>query len=315
MIKAKNLSRSYGGVKAVDCLNFEVPEHQVVGLLGHNGAGKTTTLKMLTGYLEPSKGHVNIDGIDVQRNPLKARSLMGYLPEQSPLYPEMTVVEYLDYVAKLRGIQAEQRARLIEDAIKATDLGERAFQLISTLSKGFKQRVGVAQAILHKPKLVILDEPTSGLDPSQIITMRKLIKKLSQESTVIISTHIMQEVEAMCDRVIIIRQGRIAIDSQLNNLKKTNYINLSIDKPIDKLKPLCKDLAEIQKIEETKQDGNSFSYKIYSSSPATDELSSKIAKKICLENWNLYSITPQQRTLETIFKEVNTRSIGGATYV
>ena len=220
MIRVRSLTRKYGTVTAVKSLNFEVPTNQVVGLLGHNGAGKTTTLKMLTGFLEPSEGQVLIKSYDIQHHTLKARSLLGYLPEQSPLYPEMTVVEYLFYVAKLRGVSYLQQKQLVEEAVKDTMLEDKAYALINTLSKGYKQRVGVAQAILHKPKFLILDEPTSGLDPSQILAMRKLIRKLAESSTIIISTHIMQEVEAMCDRVLIIRQGELALDSHLSDLRR-----------------------------------------------------------------------------------------------
>ena len=200
MIEVKNLVRKYGEFAAVDDVSFEIANGEVVGLLGHNGAGKTTIMKMLTGFLEPSFGSVKIDGLDVQSSPTKLQSEMGYLPESLPIYPELTVVAYLEYAARLRDVDPRVCVR---KAIESTGLDEKALDLVSTLSRGYKQRVGVAQAILHEPKFLVLDEPTNGLDPNQIQQMRDLIRSLSEVATVILSTHIMQEVSAVCDLSLI----------------------------------------------------------------------------------------------------------------
>ena len=209
MIDAEELTRRYGETLAVDSVSFSIGGGEIVGLLGHNGAGKTTIMKMLTGYLEPSAGRVRVDGYDVADEPEAVQQRLGYLPENCPVYPEMTVVEYLDYVSGLRGVA--DSAAAIREVLAATDLTGRAFDPIGTLSRGYQQRVGVAQAIVHKPQLLILDEPTNGLDPSQTQQMRNLILRLAENATVILSTHIMQEVDAVCDRVMILRAGKLAL--------------------------------------------------------------------------------------------------------
>ena len=190
---------------------------------------------MITGYLEPDDGEVTIGNLSIGKDTLEIQNKLGYLSEQSPLYPEMSVWQYLQYVAKLRGIPAEQQPQAVQQAIKDTDIAKKASSYIHTLSKGYRQRVGVAQAIIHKPEILILDEPTSGLDPSQIIAMRDLIKELSKSSTVILSTHIMQEVEAICDRVVIILNGRLALDETLVNLQTQNSIHLSVNQNLEEV--------------------------------------------------------------------------------
>ena len=212
MIVAKNLTRNYGAVTAVDDVSLKIEAGEIVGLLGHNGAGKTTIMKMLTGFLEPTAGSVEINGHDMESARSLAQSCVGYLPENCPLYPEMSVVEFLDYAAELKGVSDDDRPKAIKEAIAATELGDKAMEPISSLSRGYRQRIGVAQAILHKPNIVILDEPTNGLDPSQIKHMRDLIKRLAENATVILSTHILQEVAAVCGRVIVVNRGRVALD-------------------------------------------------------------------------------------------------------
>ena len=218
MIAAKNLTRTYGTFTAVDRVSFTIDEGEIVGLLGHNGAGKTTIMKMLTGFLEPDSGSVSIYGHDIQEERSVAQSYIGYLPENCPLYPDMTVAAFLDYAAELKGLSEFEKPAAICEAIDATELGEKVMSPISSLSRGYRQRVGVAQAILHNPKIVILDEPTNGLDPSQIKHMRALIERLAKNATVILSTHILQEVAAVCGRVIIVNRGKLALDSALAGL-------------------------------------------------------------------------------------------------
>ena len=223
MIEADRLTRRYGEFVAVSDISFEIAPGEIVGLLGHNGAGKTTIMKMLTGFIEPSAGHVRVDGVDVEEDPSTVQARLGYLPESLPLYPELSVSGYLEYTALLRGVDAQGA---VTQAIAATELEEKALEPISTLSRGFKQRLGVAQAILHEPHFLILDEPTNGLDPTQTQHMRELIKRLSASATVILSTHIMQEVNAICDRVLILKGGELALDERLADLMMSNQLQV-----------------------------------------------------------------------------------------
>jgi ABC-2 type transport system ATP-binding protein len=210
MITVENISKKYGAFEAVRGVSFSVGREQVLGFLGPNGAGKTTIMKILTGYHFPSSGNVKIDGISLEENPLEIKKRIGYLPESNPLYGDMNPQEYLDFVASSRLIPAERRQNALDSAIAACGLEGVRRQRIDSLSKGFRQRVGLAQAIVHDPAILILDEPTSGLDPNQIIEIRSLIRELGKSKTVILSTHILQEVEAVCSQVLILNEGRIA---------------------------------------------------------------------------------------------------------
>ena len=229
LIKVEKLSRSYGDFLAVDSVDFSIGAGEIVGLLGHNGAGKTTIMKMLSGFLEPSAGRIVVDGHDVADQPEAVQAMLGYLPENVPLYPEMVVVDYLEYAAELRGVPIAQRPEAVRYAVRSTELGDKAFDRIDTLSRGYRQRLGVAQTLLHEPRLLILDEPTNGLDPGQTQHMRDLIRSLSDQATVILSTHIMQEVSAICDRVIILRDGRLVLDEELATLQRTQRLVLVTD--------------------------------------------------------------------------------------
>ena len=228
MISVRNLEKRYGDVRAVKDVSFEVGKGDIVGLLGHNGAGKTTVMKIITGFLEPSDGSVSVGGVDVIEDRLGVQSQIGYLPESAPLYPEMLVQEYLLMMAELRGIPARDCEPAVADAVKATGLREWLVRPISTLSKGYRQRVGLAQAIVHKPELLVLDEPTNGLDPVQIVEIRALIRSLSASSTVMLSTHILSEIEAVCNRVVILIDGELAADEDLGTLLESNRVRLSI---------------------------------------------------------------------------------------
>lgn len=218
MVKVTHLTKKYGDYCAVDDISFELEEGCVYGFLGPNGAGKSTTMNMVTGYLAPTRGSVLIDDISMMKSPEKAKKLIGYLPEIPPLYPDMTVTEYLKFAAELKGIdkiERMDRIRKIIDTVKLETVEER---LIRNLSKGYKQRVGLAQALLADPKVIILDEPTVGLDPKQIVEVRDLIRRLGEEHTVILSTHILSEVRAVCDHVIIVSRGKIAADDNIDHL-------------------------------------------------------------------------------------------------
>jgi len=217
MIKVQGLTKRYARTVAVDNISFEVEKGQIVGFLGPNGAGKTTTMRVLTCFLPPTMGTANVAGFDVIENPMEVKKRIGYLPESPPLYPEMEVIEYLTFVGKLKGIPSGDLARRIDEVVGRCAIGDVRTRLIGKLSKGFRQRVGLAQAIIHNPPVLILDEPTSGLDPKQIIEIRELLKSLAGEHTIILSTHILSEVEHSCEHVIIIDRGKlVAIDTVAN---------------------------------------------------------------------------------------------------
>jgi len=217
-IEVTDLVRSYGSFVAVDRISFSVQRGEIVGFLGPNGAGKTTTMKVLTGFLAPSAGTAAIDGIDVLDDPIAVRSRIGYLPESAPVYRDMRVVDYLDFVARVRGLARAERAAAVRRVAAQCGLSERLAQGIASLSKGFRQRVGLAQALVHSPDILILDEPTSGLDPNQIVEIRNLIREIGRQKTVILSTHILSEVQATCDRVIIINGGQIVADGTTEDI-------------------------------------------------------------------------------------------------
>ena len=219
LLEVRNITKTYGPQKALDNVSLDIPRGQVVGLLGPNGAGKSTLMRSILGYLPTDGGSVTFDGMDVRDGGDDLRSRMGYLPEHNPLYREMYVREFLDFIADLHGIKGRQaRNAKVEEIVTRVGLTPEAHKRIAALSKGYRQRVGLAQAILHDPELLILDEPTSGLDPLQLKDIRALIRSFGENRTVILSTHIMQEVEAMCDRVIMIKQGRIVEDAPLDDL-------------------------------------------------------------------------------------------------
>ncbi len=224
-VEVNNLTKIYGSQKALDNISFTANEGEILGFLGPNGAGKSTTMKIATGFISATEGTVTIDGLDVSKEDLASRKHIGYLPEHNPLYLEMYVHEYLEFSGKVYGMKGESLKASIQKVISQCGLELEQNKKISALSKGYRQRVGLAQALLHDPKVLILDEPTTGLDPNQILEIRKLIKEVSKDKTVIFSTHIMQEVQALCDRVIIINKGKIIIDktiSELNDSSNTN---------------------------------------------------------------------------------------------
>lgn len=226
MLQVRSISRHYGDLKAVDNVSFTIEPGEIVGLLGHNGAGKTTIMKLLSGYLEPDSGSIFLNDQLIKLGDKTLQKSLGYLPENLPVYPELSVASYLQYAAVLKGLTGKAQRSAIRRVIEATDLTERFLSPIATLSRGMKQRVGVAQALLGSPSLLILDEPTNGLDPAQTEQMRQLIKSISESATVVLSTHIMQEVEAMCTRALIVQQGQLAIDTSLNDLNTTHSIAL-----------------------------------------------------------------------------------------
>ncbi len=218
-IEARDLVKLYGHHRAVDGISFSIESGEVVGFLGPNGAGKTTTMRLLTGFLAPTAGLALVDGVDVLKDPVAAQRRLGYLPESAPVYRDMRVSDFLDFVARVRGMARAERVAAVERVARLCGLTERFYQVIGSLSKGYRQRVGLAQALVHGPGILVLDEPTSGLDPNQIIDIRNLIREIGRSKTVILSTHILIEVQATCDRVLIIHQGRLVADGSTEEIK------------------------------------------------------------------------------------------------
>lgn len=259
MIEVKNLIKTYGKHRAVDDLSFVVDTGKVVGFLGPNGAGKSTTMNMITGYISPTSGQVFIDGIDMGKKPEKAKENIGYLPEIPPLYQDMRVREYLEFVAELKKIGRKHRDTAVYDTMKKTKISDVSERLIGNLSKGYKQRVGLAGALVGNPDILILDEPTVGLDPGQIIEMRDLIRELSKEHTVLLSSHIMQEISAVCDEIIIINQGKMIVtdtpENLIRQLNQKNGIQCVIKGDRGQILSALKCLDNIEQIEEKEETG------------------------------------------------------------
>ncbi len=319
MIETKGLTRKYGNFTAVDNVSFNIAPGEIIGLLGHNGAGKTTIMKMLTGFLEPTAGTILINGMNMAERRPAIQAKIGYLPENCPLYPEMTVIDYLEYAAGLRGVADSEKNQSVRRVIERAGLREKAGQSINTLSRGYRQRVGVAQAILNNPEILILDEPTNGLDPSQIQHMRTLVREFGHNSTVIISTHILQEVEAVCDRVLIIRAGRLALDSTLQGLRDSHRLLLSIDKGLDNACGRLSQIKGISGVERISGNGarEEYALSIDNSVAGAEvgELAPLVAKTVIEQGGKLYALHPETRDLETVFREINAAdgvSEGGA---
>jgi ABC-2 type transport system ATP-binding protein len=309
MIRIEHVTREYGGFKAVDDVSISIEPGEIVGLLGHNGAGKTTIMKMLTGFVEPTGGTITINGKDIGADRPAVQEEIGYLPENCPVYLEMTVVEYLDYMASLHGLPEEKRAPLITAAIVRTGLQDKAFQSISTLSRGYRQRTGVAQAILHEPDILILDEPTNGLDPTQILQMRGLITELAKSSTVIVSTHVLQEVQAICDRVIILKNGRKALDARLDDLQTEGRLLLQVGGKDDDPRPLIKSCPGVDAVLPA---GNFPPFKSGWSCAVTmaaaedrQEAAARISHALHENGYRLYGMRFESRNLETVFAEIS----------
>ncbi len=313
MIKVENITRRYGDFAAVDNVSFAISPGEIVGLLGHNGAGKTTIMKMITGYLEPTSGTITVGDREIGTDRRSIQQEIGYLPENCPVYPEMTVFDYLDYAAALHGLGEAERAPLIARAIARTELQDKAIKPIATLSRGYRQRTGVAQAILHNPAILILDEPTNGLDPTQIQHMRGLITKLAEHSTVIISTHILQEVQAICDRVIILKDGKKALDSRLDALRTEGRLLLSVGAQAGEALTFLGTLAGVSQAVpvSTSQTGPGTTYALtLAALENRHEATAAIARAVHDKGWQLYSLGFEARNLETVFAEISVHEGG-----
>ena len=307
MIEVRSLTRHYGKTPAVDDVSFHIGDNEIVGLLGHNGAGKTTIMRMLSGYLEPSAGTILIGGVDLATQAHTVQQQLGYLPENLPVYPDMMVVDYLDYVATLKQIDRNERTLVIREALAATDLISRALDPISALSRGLRQRVGVAQAILGRPRLLILDEPTNGLDPHQTEQMRRLIKTLAKRATVILSTHIMQEVDAICDRVLMLRNGKLALDQRLQDLRYSRVLHLRTDATVEPLASYLRQMPQVASLARPTADNDFMHFTLHLHENAdVDTAANNIAQCVIKAGARLYQLRAATRDLDSVFREVNT---------
>jgi ABC-2 type transport system ATP-binding protein len=308
LIEVQDLTKAYGSVTAVDHVSFTVNKGEILGFLGPNGAGKTTTMRILTGFMPATTGTARVAGFDVFSDSLEVRRRIGYLPENPPVYPEMTVESYLDFVARIKGVPSEKRASRITDALEKTSLVEKRTELIKRLSRGYKQRVGLAQALVHDPDVIILDEPTVGLDPKQIIEVRHLIKGLAGSHTIILSTHILPEVSMTCDRVVIINKGKIAaVDTPQNlttRLKGGQKIRVEVQAPE---KPLQEALTQISGANRVQIEPAAGGHVVATveSAPGQD-LRSQIAARVVEKGWPLYELRGVSLSLEEIFLELTT---------
>ncbi|MDE3164682.1 MAG: ABC transporter ATP-binding protein [Acidobacteriota bacterium] len=310
MIKVESLTKRYARTVAVNDISFEVEKGQIVGFLGPNGAGKTTTMRILTGFLPATEGKASVAGFDVHENPMEVKKRIGYLPETPPVYPEMEVTEYLEYAGQLKGISKGDIRRRADDAIGRCSLGDVRGKLIGKLSKGYRQRVGIAQAIIHNPDVLILDEPTSGLDPKQIIEIRELLRALAGEHTIILSTHILSEVEHSCERVIIISQGKLVAQDSVANL--TNRLRgseaVSLEVAQAEGRPSAGDVQ--QRLEQVSgvsrvmmkdaREGLVFEVE----SLQGRQIRSELARSIVNAGWNLNELRPVGFSLEDIFLQL-----------
>ncbi len=298
MIKIENFSMSYGGRLAVDNISFDIRKGEIVGFLGPNGAGKTTTMRAITGYIYPLKGEIWAAGYNMRKNSLEAREKIGYLPETIPLYTEMTTRSYLFFAARLRGMERKQAQKRIDEVVEVCRLGEYIDVLTGKLSKGFRQRVGIAQAIIHDPDVLILDEPTVGIDPLQVAQTKELIKELGKKRTILLSSHILPEVKLICERVIIINKGKIVAEENISKLstllKSRQKLKLRIEGPTDEIIKYLSDIDDLSEV-------------IYQEPYHIIEFEegkkpqSKINKVIAEKDWNLLLMEDMEMSLEEIF--------------
>jgi len=304
MIQIQNLVKDYGSLRAVDHINFEINEGEILGFLGPNGAGKTTTLKVITCFFEPTEGNISVENYNVLEHSREIRKMIGYLPEHNPLYLEMTVYDYLKFVAEVREI-TDFKTRL-KEVINKCGLHGIVGKPINTLSKGYKQRVGIAQAIIHDPKILILDEPTVGLDPNQIAEIRELIKELGKEKTLIISSHILQEVQAVCDRIVIINKGKIVADGTLKELitryQDNKKIFLEILVKEEEFKIIEEYVQDIQIFSVTQLENNALQIILETDSEVDKR--SDVFKFIKSKDWTLLEMYREHITLEDIFRKI-----------
>ena len=311
MIEVQHVSKRYGRVTAVDDVSFRVERGEILGFLGPNGAGKTTTMRILTGYMPASEGKAIVAGFDVFANPLEAKRRTGYLPETPPLYPDMTVREYLDFVGRIKGVAPKERKARVVEVMRKTHVHDMADRHCSKLSKGYKQRVGLAQALIHNPEVLILDEPTAGLDPKQIIETRQLIRGLAGSHTIVLSTHILPEVAQTCQRVVIINKGRVvAVDTPenlTNRLTGAETMFVHVDAPAGEAGPALASIPGVTRVVAS-DGGGTFEVE---SENGTD-IRRELARTVVTRGWGLLELRPMRMSLEEIFLHLTTEDAAAA---
>jgi len=314
MIDVKQVTRYFGQVAAVNDVSFQVEKGEILGFLGPNAAGKTTTMRVLTTYLPATSGTATVAGFDVHEQSMEVRKRIGYLPENPPLYQEMRVRDYLDFVAKIKGVDSKKITTAVGEAMDKAAITDVSNRVIKHLSKGYKQRVGLAQAIVHNPDVLVLDEPTVGLDPKQIIEVRELIKELAGEHTIILSTHILPEVSMTCERVVIIDKGKVVAEDTPENLTKnlsgSQQLTISIGGPV---KEIQENLLKIKGVETitAKENRNGKDYStLVVESKSKEEIRPLIAKAIVEKGWSLYEMKSRDMSLEDVFLHLTTKEEG-----
>lgn len=307
MIEIKNLTKKFGSTKVLDNINLTVNKGEILGFLGPNGAGKTTTMKIITSFWTPTRGTITIDGFDVVSDSIATRAKIGYLPEHVPLYDDMLVFEYLKFVAEIRGIKKDDIRKRIKEVVEVCGLKKVIRKPIDELSKGYKQRVGLAQAIMHNPDVLILDEPTTGLDPNQIVEIRDLIKKIGKEKTVIFSTHILSEVSATCDRVVIIKNGKIVSEGTPDELTKQaggkELIYVKIKGAKDAVLSKLKTMENVVRVEvKDKETEEIYGYEIEAREGI--DLRESLSKEVMNNNWSILEFSKKTISMEDVFREL-----------
>ncbi len=305
-IKLENVTRLYGDQAAVDDISFEVKTGEIVGFLGPNGAGKTTTMKMITGFLAPDAGTISINGIPVWEDPEAVKRITGYLPENNPLYHDMFVTDYLGYVAELQQVPKSKIPARIREMVIVCGLDREKHKKIGELSKGYRQRVGLAQALIHDPQILILDEPTTGLDPNQIIEIRNLIKEAGKEKTVILSTHILPEVEAISDRILIINEGKIVADGSPEDLKRASSGEATLRIRLEGYQDPAGTVSALEKIEGVTTVTSQISNGTFIISGSSENINRSVFGLAVKNGWTILEMTPIETKLEDIFKELTT---------
>lgn len=311
-ITVRNLTKLYGEQKAIDDISFDVKTGEILGFLGPNGAGKTTTMKIITCYMPPNSGTVDVDGLSVTHNSLEVRRKIGYLPELNPLYFDMNVIDYLEYSAQLHGMNGGTMQHRLKEMVDVCGLEEVRHKDIGELSKGYRQRVGLAQAMIHEPEVLILDEPTSGLDPNQIVEIRNLIKQLGRAKTVILSTHILSEVQATCDRVLIINEGKIVADGTPAQLQQdfqgaeslTLELKTSLSNPVEQLSPKLRALPSVTGVEFISQHDHISRFEVFVEK-GTDIREAAFRLAVA-EGWVVMEMTRRVTSLEEVFHKLTT---------
>jgi ABC-2 type transport system ATP-binding protein len=313
VIEVQHLTKRYGPFTAVNDLSFRVERGEILGFLGPNGAGKTTTMRILTGYMPATEGKAIVAGFDVFDRPLEAKRRTGYLPETPPLYPDMTVREYLTFVAKIKAVPPGERSQRIQTVMERTRIADMADRLCSRLSKGYKQRVGLAQALIHNPEVLILDEPTAGLDPKQIIETRQLIKELAGDHTIILSTHILPEVSQTCQRIVIISKGRmVAVDTPDNltaRLRGSETMYVQIDAAGADAGPSLAQVAGVKQVAESDRRDGVIGYEVESEQGR--DIRRDLSRTIVSSGWGLLELRPLRMSLEEIFLSLTTEDAAG----